>query len=99
MATTDTAAAAGISVTVAGMMMSGFTTFLPPLREIRQATPGDATMRHDVRYGQCAAGTLAVGVGGLMSWLTGSSTPIYIAIFTTLLYAAIYEMALRDERS
>lgn len=79
--------------------MSGFTTFLPPLREIRQASPQDAAMRHDVRYGQVAAGMLAVGVGGLMSWLTGSSTPVYIALFTTALYAAIYELALRDERA
>lgn len=97
--TQDRAAAAGVSVTVAGMMMSGFTTFLPPLREIRQSNGTDSTMRNDVRYGQVASGILALGVGALMAYLSGSSTPLYIALFTTALYAVIYELALRDERA
>ena len=88
--------AAGVGVAVTGMMMSGFTTFLPPLREVRQTSPHDATMAHDVRYGQCAAAALAVGIGSLMAWLTGSSVPLYVSIFAAGLYAGIYELALRD---
>lgn len=95
----DQGVAAGVGVTVTGMMMSGFTAFLPTLREVRQASPGDATMRHDVRYGQCAAAALAVGIGTLMAWLTASSVPLYVSVFAAGLYAAIYELALRDVRT
>lgn len=90
------AAATGISVTVASMMMSGFTSFLPTLREVRQGSKDDPKMVNDVRYGQFAAGIMAVGIGVLMSWLGGSKTPLYVAIFATLLYAMIYELALRN---
>jgi hypothetical protein len=90
------AAAAGISVTVTGMMLSGFTAFLPTLREVRQGSPTDPRMVNDVRYGQLAAGVMAVGIGALMAWLSNSSVPLYVAIFATLLYATIYEMALRN---
>lgn len=90
------AAATGVSVTVASMMMSGFTSFLPTLREVRQAAPNDPTMVNDVRHGQIAAGILALGVGALMAWLSESAVPIYTAIMATILYAAIYELALRD---
>lgn len=89
-------AATGISVTVASMMMSGFTSFLPTLREVRQGSKDDPKMVNDVRYGQFAAGVLAVGIGILMSWLGGSKTPLYVAILATLLYATIYELALRN---
>lgn len=96
MASNDANVAAGVSVTVVGMMMSGFTTFLPTLREVRQATPTDAQMVNDVRYGQVAAGILAVSIGGLMAWLSASSVPLYVALFATLIYAVIYELALRN---
>lgn len=93
---TNKAAAAGISVTVTSMMMSGFTAFLPTLREVRQGSPKDPQMVNDVRYGQLAAGVLAVGIGALMSWLSESAVPMYVAIFATILYSIIYEMALRN---
>lgn len=92
----NNAAAAGISVTVTSMMLSGFTAFLPTLREVRQGAPDDVRMVNDVRYGQLAAAVMAVGIGALMAWLTGSSVPLYVAIFATLLYGLIYEMALRN---
>lgn len=91
--------ATGVSVTVAGMMMSGFSSLLPTLREVRQASPGDQTMVNDVRYGQCAAATLAIGIGALMTWLTKSPVPLYVAIAAALLYAGIYEMALRNGKA
>lgn len=90
------AAAAGVSVTVTSMMLSGFTAFLPTLREVRQGSPTDPRMINDVRYGQLAAGVMAIGIGALMAWLSGSAVPLYVAIFATLLYGAIYEMALRN---
>lgn len=90
------AAAAGISVTVTSMMMSGFTAFLPTLREVRQGSKDDPKMVNDVRYGQFAAGVLAVGIGALMSYLSGSATPLYVAFFTTMIFAMIYELALRN---
>lgn len=90
------AAAAGISVTVTSMMMSGFTAFLPTLKEVRRASKDDTTIVNDVRYGQFAAGVMAVGIGALMAYLSQSSTPLYVAFFTTFLFAAIYELALRN---
>jgi hypothetical protein len=90
-------AATGISVTVASMMMSGFTAFLPTLREVRQGSADDATMRNDVRYGQTAAAILALGIGAMMAWLTQSSVPLYTALVATMLYAFIYELALRNK--
>jgi len=92
----DQTAAAGISVTVATMMLSGFSTFLPPLREVRQASPNDPTMRNDVRHGQMSAGVMALGIGALMSWLGASPVPLYVAFAATLLYATIYELALQN---
>lgn len=91
-------AATGISVTVASMMLSGFSTFLPNLREVRQAGTNDTTMRNDVRNGQIAAAIMALGIGALMAWLGGSPVPLYVALAATILYASIYELALRDER-
>lgn len=92
----NNAAAAGISVTVTSMMMSGFTAFLPTLREVRQGSATDPRMVNDVRYGQLAAAVLAVGIGALMAWLSQSAVPLYVALFATLLYSVIYEMALRN---
>lgn len=93
----NSAAAAGVSITVTSMMMSGFTAFLPTLREVRQGSANDPKMVNDVRYGQFAAGVLAVGIGALMAFLSGSSTPLYVALFTTAIFAMIYELALRNQ--
>jgi hypothetical protein len=71
--------------------------FLPPIREVRQAEPGDPAMRGDVHLGQAVAGTVALTVGGLLAYLTGSRVPVYAALFVALTIGLFYEIALNGK--
>lgn len=76
--------------------ISQFNTFLPSFTEIRRADPGeDAAMIQDVRMGEFAAVLLTLGIGGLVSSLTGSHVPAMVAALTAFGLVCIYESALR----
>lgn len=88
-------AAATVSL---GQSVTAYSFFLPPLREVRRAGTGDASMRGDVRLGQLAAGGVTLAVGVMLSYLVGSPIPLATAVVTALVIAAVYEMALNGER-
>lgn len=83
---------------VLGQTISSFTTFLPPLSDVRKAGPDDADMAGDVRLGEIAATALAVGVGAIASSLLGDPTPTVIALLVALALIVVYETALRGNR-
>jgi hypothetical protein len=93
----DGASVAAATVAL-GQSVTAYSIFLPPLREVRQASTRDSVMRGDVRLGQVAAGAVSLSVGTILSYLTKSAVPLVVSLITTLVIAAIYETALTGER-
>lgn len=83
---------------VLGQTISSFTTFLPPLAEVRKAGPDDADIAGDVRLGEIAASAVAIGVGAIASSLLGDPTPTLIAALVAFALILVYETALRGNR-
>lgn len=78
--------------------IAAFTTFLPPITEVRQKNINDVSFAADVRIGEAIAGTLTIGVGLIVSSLTGSSLPTLVAMITATGLIAVYELTLRADR-
>ena len=73
-------------------------SFLPPLSEVRKKTPENhPEFAADVRMGEVAVVTLTVGVGVIVSSLTGSSAPALIGLITALGIVVMYESILRSD--
>lgn len=84
---------------VVSQSFSAFTHFLPPLSEVRKANPeANPDIVGDVRMGEIAAMTMAVGVGAILSSLTGSVVPSAVAFIMTLVLICLYEAALNGNR-
>lgn len=75
--------------------VSAFMAFLPKLSDVRKSNLTDVDMVGDVRLGEIAATTLCVGMGTIVSSLTGSSIPTFIAVLVSAILVCIYEGALR----
>lgn len=86
-------AASAVSV---GQAVTVYSLFLPPLTEVRHAVADDPVMRGDVRMGQFGAAVVVVGIGVVLSNMTGSMVPAVIAAFMSLVIAAVYESAMRQ---
>lgn len=86
-------AAAAISV---GQAVSVYGLFLPPLTTVRQSATDDPVVRGDVRMGQFGAAVVVISIGMILSNMTGSITPVGIAIFMSAVIAAVYEAAMRQ---
>lgn len=93
MAQADAGVITAATVTI-GQTVAAYSYFLPPLREVRQSDSNDPTMRGDVLLGQVAAGSVAMSVGVLLTWLTGSSVPTYTTLFIAVVLSVIYQYAL-----
>lgn len=77
-----------------------FQAFLPSFSEMAKTNPEDnPEMVQDVRMGELAAGVLTLGIGGMMSALTGSPVPSYVAIVAATILVVLYESALRKRRN
>lgn len=87
-------AAAAVSV---GQAVTVYSLFLPPLTEVRHSVADDPVMRGDVRTGQFGAAVVVVGVGFVLSNMTGSMVPVAVAVFMSAVIAAVYETAMRQE--
>ena len=75
-----------------------FNQFLPRFEEISAADPEhDAGMVRDVRMGEVAAVITTLGIGGMTSALSGSSTPAVVAGITAGGLILLYEYALRNK--
>lgn len=78
--------------------LTSATAFLPRLSEVRRADPAsNAEMVGDVRMGEIATTIITVGVGAIVSSLTGSPVPTFVAGLVALGIICIYEAALRGE--
>lgn len=78
--------------------IGAFTTFLPNFTEVRKADPTDnPDVVNDVRMGEVAAVTLALGVGAVASSLTGSPVPAVVALVTCIVLITLYEAALSQK--
>jgi hypothetical protein len=80
--------------------VTAFLSFLPKLSDIRKADPAtDPGMVGDVRMGEVAATAVCVGVGAIVSSLTGSPVPAFTAVVVALTLICIYESALASDRA
>lgn len=93
----DNGAALAVSSIAIGQTVGAYQFFLPPLREVRQAGPDDETMCQDVYIGQVAAGAVSVGVGVMLSFLTGSKLPAFVAAFIAVIIAGIYHYTMKRQ--
>lgn len=80
-----------------GQTVGAYQFFLPTLREVRQADSNDPRMRGDVYLGQVAAGSVSLGVGLLLGWMTGSKLPLVVSGFIALVIAGLYHYALNGQ--
>lgn len=79
--------------------ISAFQFFLPKLSEVRKANSAvDLDMVGDVRLGEVAAVTLCIGVGAIVSSLSGSPVPAFVSALMAAILVCIYETALRADR-
>jgi hypothetical protein len=76
--------------------IAAFTTFLPPLAEVRKKSIDDPLFAGDVRVGELAAVSLTIGVGTIVSGLTGSNAPIVVSLITAFGLVVLYESTLRS---
>jgi len=72
-----------------------FTAFLPNFVEVGKSDPED--IQGQVRLGETAAVVIALGIGSLLSWLSGSSVPFMISSIMCFILVAMYEAAMRKE--
>lgn len=76
--------------------VGSFNAFLPKLADIRKAHPDqDPSFTNDVRTGEVAAVALTVGVGAVVSSLTGSPVPTVVAVVAAVGLVLMYETTLR----
>lgn len=74
-----------------------FQTFLPKFSEIQRGSISDTGLASDVRMGELAASTLALGIGAMTSSLVGSPVPMLISVVSIVGLITLYETALRHE--
>lgn len=88
----------GAATLVLSQGSSNFLNFLPKLTEVRRASiEHDPDIAKDVRVGEVAALALTVGMGAMVSSLTGSTVPIIVGLCTAGFIIAVYESTLRSE--
>lgn len=87
---------ASVSLLAMTQAIGAFTTFLPPLTDVRKGSLSDPDFAADVRVGEVAASALTIGVGAIVSSLTGSPTPTIVAGITALGLVVLYESTLRN---
>ena len=78
--------------------ISAFNTFLPPLSDVRKHDTTDTEFAADVRLGEIAATALTIGVGAVVTALTGSNVPVLIAALLAGGLVWLYESTLRIVR-
>lgn len=79
--------------------LSSASQFLPKLSEVRRAhAESSPDIVGDVRMGEIATAVVTIGVGAIVSSLTGSSIPTVVAALISLVLIVLYETALRGER-
>lgn len=75
--------------------IGAFHTFLPPLADVRKHDESDRSFTADVRIGEVASVGLAIGVGAIVSSLTGSPIPAGVSLLIAVGLVVLYESTLR----
>lgn len=88
----------GAATIALGQSVGAFQFFLPRLSDVRKSTMDDADMVGDVRMGELAAGALCIGIGAMVSSLSGSPYPAMVSVAMTAILVCLYEAALRGDR-
>lgn len=79
-----------------GQAVTSFSIFLPSFTAVRQAKPDNEGIKKDVRLGEMAAFAMAVGIGVILSQVSGEPAPAMVAVFIAVMIIALYEQALRS---
>lgn len=95
MAGSDALGAATIAM---GQAVGAFQFFLPKLSDVRRATSDDADMVGDVRMGEVAATALTLGLGAMVSSLSGSPYPAMVSVAVVAVLVVLYESALKGDK-
>lgn len=75
---------------------TAFSQFMPKLSDVRRADPkADTGTAEDVRIGEIAAVSVTIGMGIIMSSLTGSPVPAFVAVIVSIGLVMLYESTLR----
>ena len=91
--------ALGPATIAIGQSVGAFQFFLPRLSDVRKSTVDtDPDMAGDVRLGEVAAATLTLGIGIMVSSLSGSPYPAYVSVLMCLILICVYESALRGNK-
>jgi hypothetical protein len=89
----------GVAAIALSQSIGQFQAYMPKLSEIRRADPqADIDMVGDVRMGEIAAFVGSLGVGVIVSSLTGDPTPAYVSVAVCIILIGVYESALRSHR-
>lgn len=78
--------------------MGAFYQMLPPISTVRKNSVNDPGFAADVRVGEIAAASIAVGVGAVTSSLAGSAVPIVTSLVMAAGLILLYESTLRSNR-
>lgn len=89
-----------LSVTTMALTTSlgAFYQMLPPISEVRKRSAGESEFAGDVRMGELMATAVTIGIGGIASSLSGSSTPAILSLLLALALVGMYEYTLRSDR-
>jgi hypothetical protein len=90
--------ALGAATIALGQAVGAFQFFLPKLSDVRKAGSGDLDMVGDVRMGEVAASALTIGIGAMVSSLSGSPYPAMAAVAVMVVIVVLYETALRGDK-
>lgn len=89
----------GVAAIALTQSYAQFQAFMPKLSDIRKADyDNDSDMVGDVRIGEVAALIGSLGVGIIVSSLSGNPLPAYVSVAVSLLLIALYESVLRAHR-
>jgi alcohol dehydrogenase class IV len=67
----------------------------PDLTDVRRAQSGDVTIIADTRAGEVAAGIVVLGIGGALSYMSGSIYPVAAGVLVVVALSIITERHLR----
>lgn len=89
-----------LSVTTVALTtaVGAFYQMLPPISEVRKQATTNSSFAADVRVGEIAATSIALGIGAISSSLSGSPTPIIVSAVFALGFIFLYESTLRGDR-
>ena len=76
--------------------MGAFYQMLPDISEVRKRSANDPDFAADVRVGEVAAASIALGIGAITSALAESSVPILVSVVVAGGLIVLYETTLRS---